>query len=322
MRLLVYGTGVMGSFLTHTLLKAGHEVTMIASGSKRETLQRQSLIIEHRLQHKETADRPEIAEHPDEVHYDAVFSAVQGQEHNRLIPELAEIDTGLVVLVGNNPRAKETAEEFRKYSGDKSLLFGFQNTAGVQENGKTVAVYHGNGSMTVGGLEEEASLSDRKLLNAIFFHTGYQLEYTDHMDGWLLCHAAMVLPIFFVSYANDCNLRKVEGKTLDEMIFAIREGYSLLRKLGTEIRPKRDVEFLRSGLGTSLVKLVFVIMSKTMPGELAAADQCRIAVSEKEWMDTVFQDLKKESPEIRMDYWERLRERMPDWQEIHALYDF
>lgn len=46
----------MGSFLTHTLLKAGHEVTMIASGSKRETLQRQGLIIEHRLQHKETAD--------------------------------------------------------------------------------------------------------------------------------------------------------------------------------------------------------------------------------------------------------------------------
>ena len=59
---------------------------MIASGSKRETLQRQGLIIEHRLQHKETVDRPEIVEHPGEVHYDAVFSAVQGQEQNDLLP--------------------------------------------------------------------------------------------------------------------------------------------------------------------------------------------------------------------------------------------
>ncbi|MBR2794821.1 MAG: NAD-dependent epimerase/dehydratase family protein, partial [Solobacterium sp.] len=79
MRLLVYGTGVMGSFLTHTLLKAGHEVTMIASGTEKESLERQGLIIVHHLQHKETVDRPEIVEHPGEVHYDAVFSAVQGQ---------------------------------------------------------------------------------------------------------------------------------------------------------------------------------------------------------------------------------------------------
>jgi 2-dehydropantoate 2-reductase len=141
------------------------------------------------------------------------------------------------------------------------------------------------------------------------------------MDGCLLCHAAVVLPIYYVSYANGCNLRRVEGKMLDDMVLAIREGYALLRRRGAEIRPKQDVEFLRSGLGTSLIKLVFVIMAKTMLGELTASDQCRIAVSEKEWMDQIFEAMKEECPDVPMPNWDKLRAQMPDWNTIHAAYD-
>lgn len=323
MKLLVYGTGVTGSFLAHTLIKAGHEVTLIAQKDRKETLEREGLVIEHRFQHKVTADHPSVLEEAGSDHYDIVFSAVQGQMQKEMIPILAEVDAGLVVLVGNNPLAGECEEKFRSLAGsDIPLLFGFQYTAGLHEGHRVIAVYRQNGSMTVGGLQEEPSLREKKLLNAAFQHTGYQIEYTDHMDGWLLCHAAVVLPIFYVSYANDCNLRRAEGKTLDEMILAIRQGYGLLRHMGVEIRPKRDVEFLRSGLGTSLIKLVFVIMSKTMLGELTASDQCRIAVSEKEWMDKTFEAMKETHPEVPMADWDRLRARMPDWSVIHETYDF
>ncbi len=321
MKILVYGTGVTASFLTHTLLKAGHEVHLIALGEWKENLRKNGLVIVHRLQRKETVDHPVVLETAENTHYDIVFCAVQGQKQKEMVPVLAGIDTDLVVMVGNNLQAETRYEEFRKLAEDTPLLFGFQYSAGLYEDGKMIAVYQKNGSMTIGGLHAEASVREKKLLDAAFFHTGYELEYMDHMDGWLLCHAAVVLPIYYVSYANDCNLRRVEGKTLDEMILAIRQGYALLRHCGVQIRLKRDVEFLRSGLGTSLIKLVFVIMAKTMLGELTASDQCRIAVSEKEWMDRIFEDMKEACPDVPMPDWERLRERMPDWNTIHAAYD-
>ena len=40
MKILVYGAGVIGCYLTHVLCAAGNDVTLLARGSWRETLER------------------------------------------------------------------------------------------------------------------------------------------------------------------------------------------------------------------------------------------------------------------------------------------
>lgn len=54
MKILVYGAGVIGCYLTHVLCAAGNNVTLLARGSWRETLERDGLTIVHHLQKKTT----------------------------------------------------------------------------------------------------------------------------------------------------------------------------------------------------------------------------------------------------------------------------
>ena len=42
MKILVYGAGVIGSFLCHVLCENGHDVTLLARGKRKELLDRRS----------------------------------------------------------------------------------------------------------------------------------------------------------------------------------------------------------------------------------------------------------------------------------------
>ncbi len=62
MKVLVYGSGVIGSYLAHVLCSAGNDVTMLARGKWKEQLEKNGMRIRHHLQHKETLDHPAVIE--------------------------------------------------------------------------------------------------------------------------------------------------------------------------------------------------------------------------------------------------------------------
>ena len=112
MKILVYGCGVIGSYLIHKLCEAGNEVTVVSRGKWKEVLDAKGLRIRHKLSGKETLDHPKvIGAVPENMHFDMVFSVMQGQQQKLLIPELAKINTPLVILVGNNPCAAQMEED-------------------------------------------------------------------------------------------------------------------------------------------------------------------------------------------------------------------
>ena len=74
MKIFVYGAGVIGSYLTHVLCAAGNDVTLVARGGWRETLERNGLTILHHLQKKTTHDRPRVVGGLDSEPYDLVFA--------------------------------------------------------------------------------------------------------------------------------------------------------------------------------------------------------------------------------------------------------
>ena len=62
MKVLVYGSGAIGSYLAHAFCTAGNDVTMLARGKWKEQLEKNGLRIRHHLQHKETLDHPAVIE--------------------------------------------------------------------------------------------------------------------------------------------------------------------------------------------------------------------------------------------------------------------
>ncbi len=323
MKILVYGCGVIGSYLTHILCRAGNDVTVCARGKTKEKLEKYGLRIMHKLQKNKTVDYPKVNEKADEnERYDIVFSIMQGQQQTALLPDLAKVSSPLFVLVGNNLCAAETEQEFHRLAGDyKALLFGFQGTGGVREKTYSVCVHLGASRLTVGGLHCNPTEQQKSALKAAFSGTKYGLVFIDDMEGWLYCHAAFILPIVYISYAYNCDLRTAPRQAIDLLLKAAEEGYALIKKSDIKIRPIGDETYFESKPKMAAMKLAMFGIAKTTIGELVATDHCRNAVSEMEYLDQEFNKLREITGAFPMPSWDRLRAAMPDWNSVHATYD-
>ena len=323
MKILVYGCGVIGSYLTHILCRAGNNVTVCAREKTKETLEKYGLRIKHKLQKTKTVDYPEVIDKADEnEHYDIVFSIMQGQQQKALLPDLARVNAPLFVLVGNNLCAAETERGFRELAGDgRALLFGFQGTGGIREKTYSVCVRFGDSRLTVGGLHSEPSEQQKAVLKAAFSGTRYGLVFIDDMEGWLYCHAAFILPIVYISYAYNCDLRTAPKLALDLLMKAAEEGYALIKKTGIKIRPVGDDKYFDSKPKMAVMKLAMFGIAKTTIGELIATDHCRNAVTEMEYLDREFSGLREKAGGFPMPNRDRLKAAMPGWEHIHARYD-
>lgn len=321
MKILVYGAGVIGCYLAHTLCRTGQDVTVLARGTWRDTLERDGLVIRHHLQKKRTVDRPRVAGALDAAeHYDAIFAVMQHQQMEAILPELARANCPLVVLVGNNMSAVEMERTIQEHAcGPKRVLFGFQGTGGRRENGEVVCVRFGGGSMSIGGLHSEPDGAVREQIAGLFSGSKYRLTWVRDMDAWYRCHLAFILPICYLSYRLDCDLTRVSRSQLKQAMDAIREGYGLLSALGYPILPEGSVEEL-TGVKGRLFYAMLWVMAKTALGRLAATDHCRHAAAEMEDLDRAWSTMRRERPDFPMPSWDAVRQAMPDWTSLCGRY--
>ena len=321
MKIFVYGAGVIGSYLTNVLCAAGNDVTLLARGSWRETLERDGLTIVHHLQKKTTHDRPRIVDGLNGEPYDLVFAVMQYQQMERILDDLTQINSPLMVLVGNNMSAMEMERTIQtRTQAPKTVLFGFQGTGGRREDGKVVCVRFGNGSMSLGGVSAEAPDSAKAAVTAAFRGTKYRLTWVHNMDTWYKCHLAFILPVCYLSYTLNCDLTRAKGQQIRQMLDAVDEGYRLLSALGYPILPEGSLDELR-GVKGALSHAMMWVMAKTAIGRLAATDHCRHAVAEMEALDTAWTELRIRCPDFPMPVWDTLRTAMPDWAELYRLYN-
>lgn len=322
MRVLIYGAGVIGCYLAHALCQAGQDVTILARGEWRDTLKENGLVIEHSLQKKTTRDHPAvIGSLDDHVAYDAVFAVMQHQQMNGILPELARVNSPLVVLVGNNMSAPEMEEKILTgTTGPKTVLFGFQGTGGRREKDKVVCVRFGEGSMTLGALHKQPDDAAKEMVSALFAGTKYRLTWSSDMDSWYRCHLAFILPAAYLCYATGCDLRRATRQQRGLVLDAAGEGFSLLKALGYGIQPPGEDAYYRPGLKRLATSGMVFLMAKTVIGDLAAADHCRHAVTEMEGLDFAWAGMRGQKPDFCMPAWDKLRNSMPDWEQLHGLY--
>ena len=321
MKVLVYGAGVIGGQLAHALIACGNDVTVIARGAWAETLQTKGLRIHHYIQRKDTTDHPRVLEAPGEDRYDIVFAVMQYRQMEKILPELARVNSPIVVLTGNNLSASEMeARILEDTPTPKTVLFGFGSTAGTRENGRLTTVHTGDGRLTLGKAHEDIPETVKTILCQTFSGSKLSVVYCDNMDAWLKYHAAFILPVVYLCYKTGCELKKSTQAERKLLLDAVGDAYRLLMALGYPVRPAGDEKSLQPGLANAMVRLIIYWMSRTRLGALCTTEHCRHAPGEMEDLDAAFGAIRAGKPEFPMPAFERLKAMMPFWDKIQETY--
>lgn len=321
MKVLVYGAGVIGGQLVHALMIGGNDVTVIARGAWKETLEKDGLRIRHYIQKKDSTDHPRVLEKPDGQRYDIAFAVMQYRQMEKILEDLAAVNSPIVVLVGNNLSVSEMESRILRASASpKEILFGFGSTAGTRENGKLTTVHTGDGKLTIGKAHAEATAEEKALLKRLFAGSRMSVSYCDDMDAWLKYHAAFILPVVYLCYKTGCDLKKSTKEERKLLLDAAGDAYHLLMGLGYPVRPAGDEKSLEPGLTNGLAKLVICWVSRTQLGALCTTEHCRHAPREMEDLDRAFQELRAQKPDFPMPHFDELYRMMPSWEEIRNTY--
>ena len=325
MKVLIYGSGVIGCYLAHVLCTAGNDVTLIARGPWKEQLQQNGLRIRHHLQRKTTLDQPRvIGSIKEDDTYDAVFAVMPYNKMQAILEPLAAVRSPIVVLVGNNMSpAVMQREILQRTVCAKQVLFGFQATAGKRdhEKGMLICERAGVGAMDIGGLHTLPGSDTKTKLETMFYGSGYRLNWQPDMEAYLICHLAAVLPICYLAYACHGDLTDSTGKQRRLMRMASREAYAMLKAQGIPILPEGDDQYYAPGIKGTVMQFLYFGMAKwKTAGDLIACEHCRNAFEEMEMLDGDFEKVLARGSGFPMPSWRALKAQMPDWDAIRKQY--
>ena len=281
MKVLVYGAGVLGSFLAYALDKAGHEVSILARGKRLHELREHGLVIVHHKQKQTTTSRVETVETLGQNDfYDAVFVVMQKTQISAVVPILADNEKSQVFcFVGNKCQAHKTRQQLLELSKtNPAVLFAFLGVGGRNEEGKILSYHRDAPSFTVGDITKESQ--HRAFIDTLFEKSGLTLYHPNDMDAWLKYHLAVILPaVYAIQYAQG-DMKKLSKSTrmLKLMLQAINEGFSVLKEQGFPPEPENIEDVFKKPMWLLLLLLKLVVRTKTF--ELAARDHAMSAINE------------------------------------------
>lgn len=277
MKILVYGAGVLGSYLAHVLVRGGNDVTVLARGQRAEELERDGIVIRHYFQYKTTVDPVRVARTLEaEEHYDLIFVVMKYNDFPAVLPILANNQSSNIVIVGNNADARNMQMYLVDNSGGKKqVAFGFQISGGRRDKGRVLCV-RGGGQMVLGGLD--GPISFKAVLDKAFGNVNYKLKFHEDIDAWLKSHIVPILVLNSVSFTKEGKMKNIDSdkKLLQQMIAAMDECFGVLEAMGVAITPANQAGLIRNHkrLMYALLKIYSILpMTKLIDGtfgEIAA----------------------------------------------------
>ena len=311
-KVLVIGAGVIGSLTAHALCEAGNDVTILARGETKERLINKGLVLQDHFTKKRSVDHPGVIEWDElQEEYDIAFAVMQYGQMKDTISDLKKVKTKILVLVGNNLSAKQMKNSLE--TDDRKVLFAFQSTGGERYADCVEYVSFGKIGMTIGD-EDDLNADEKNMIDSLFADD-VSLTWEKNMDAWLKYHGALILPIAWLCYGVDCDLKRVTGKDINLCLDAEKELYRCLRVSGYPVTPAGDDLYFEKGWKRSLVMYpMFRLMGKTKMGDLAAANHCKSAVKEMKLMEEDFFALCPGAMEMKAV--KELKSMCPDWSKL------
>lgn len=253
--------------------------------------------------------------------FDVAFVPMPYHKIRQALPRICELNAKLLVLVGNDLAPAEIESYIHEHApGIRKILFGFQVSGGKKETDRFVCERFGGSWMDIGQLHGKTDPRLERLVTRLFAGTSYRLNWQADMEAYLICHPTAILPIAYLSYICEGDLRSSSGQQRKMMVDASHEAYECLKAKGIPIYPEGDDRFFENGLRGSAMQFLYLVMAKSKIGDLVACEHCRNAVSEMEQIDLFYEDLMKDYPAEKLKVWNALRMQMPPWEELHKKY--
>ena len=239
MRILIYGAGIQGSYLAHSLMKGDNQVTLLARGKRKEELLSDGVVLYHRLQRKLTKDNIRVIEKlQPEDKYDLIFVTMKYSDFPAIIEPLAKNCSQTILFIGNQLNAAGLEKELQKRSAQqKAIYFGFQMTGGIKTDKGISILRFGKGQLKVGSLTADFKITN--MLDTAFNGTNYVWRHEAKMDDWLKSHATMIMVQNSFEYLYDFSAEAIRRSgELSTLPQALKEGTERLEASGHEILPK------------------------------------------------------------------------------------
>ena len=289
MRILIYGAGVIGSIFAGKLAASGQDITVLARGKRAEELRKDGVILSVPGAKKREITRVHVIEKLDpDDRYDYILVVMQRAQVDEVLQILARNQTKNLVFVVNTAAGYDPWVEA---VGSDRLMLGFPSAGGERRDGK-VSYFIGKGLLrafqttTFGeyGGEYSGESGGKKTARVLqliraFRHAGIPSVFCADMDAWQKTHVVMITSIANALYAYDCDNYRLSHAYADVrlMVKGIREGFTVLKRLGYGITPAKLQYFM---LPDWLVARVFKVVMGTRLAEITMAKHCIAAKAE------------------------------------------
>jgi 2-dehydropantoate 2-reductase len=288
-RILIYGAGAIGCTFAGKLLASGADVTLLARGDWKDTLERDGLVLEDCLNRRQLRLRPRlITDLAPADRYDYILVVMQATQVAAVLPVLAANCSPAVVFVVNNPLGYDA---WAAALGAGRIMLGFPSAGGERRDGK-VAYFIGTGlakafqSTTFGELDGSAS-PRLKTLAGIFRTAGFAPTTCADMASWQKCHVAVILPISraLCRFGSDNYRLARSWPTIGLMVLATRECFAVLKAGGVPVTPGKLRFYC---LPRWILVPVFALVLGTRMAEFAMAKHTVVAKDELRLLEEQF----------------------------------
>jgi 2-dehydropantoate 2-reductase len=230
-QILVLGAGVIGSVYAGRLLRAGHDVVLLARGARLADLRGHGLVL-HNAQSSDRivlpvrcTDRIEPGDR-----FDLVLVPARSEQLLDTLPLLtAMTDRSDVLFFGN---AGAHHDELVEALGDR-VLFGFPAAGGTRD-GPVVRYVLISQQRTMLGEPDGTRTPRLGHLQRVLAEAGFPTRISTDIRGWLLAHAAFIVPIALALYRVEVDPARLaaDPALLRQMVAATREAFAALRAGG------------------------------------------------------------------------------------------
>jgi len=276
-RILVLGAGVIGSVYASKLLSAGHDVVLLARGPRLADLRLHGLIVADAESGRRTAQPVTVVSDPaQEDHFDLVLVPVRAEQLAGTLPVLTGMKDGSDVLFFGNTGNR--VSELATALGERAL-FGFPAVGGTRSGATINCVLVKQQKTMLGELDGTTTPRIRRLQH-LFNGSDFPTLISADIGGWLLGHAAFVVPIAFALYrvGIDGPRLAADPATMRLMVLGTREAFTALHAAGNQEIPTNLRALYR--LPTVLVTAYWRRVLNGPKGELRFGAHSRAAPEE------------------------------------------
>lgn len=223
MKVAIVGAGRIGSAFGYHLARSGHNVTLIARGSRLEQLRRNKGLIENI-----TGGRAEVQ--VDQLlntttPWDLVLVTVLAHQVDAVLPSLASCRASTIMFMFNT---FGDLHPLRDAVGAHRARFAFPNMISFFEADKLRNVVNGPGLVTATDSPEWVDL---------FKAAGLPAELRADMQSYLRSHAAFVVPMMAAAHLAPPHGPGITWRQSLQLATALRAGLTLVTELGHQLMP-------------------------------------------------------------------------------------